>query len=86
MKWPVTRWMVLLACVAGCAYEPPVRDRAAPAYQADLQACQGSVPAAVDTRNAKTGLAWLGSPVRRPFQVRAGMRECMAGKGHAVSE
>lgn len=78
------RWMILLACVAGCAYEPPVRDRAAPTYQADLLACQDSVPSAVNARNAKTGLDWFSSPVRRTFQIRAGMRSCMEGKGHAV--
>ena len=87
MRWPIVGWMVLLACVtAGCAYEPPVRDRAVPTYQADLQACQDSVPAAVNARNAKTGLGWFSSPVRRPFQIRAGMRTCMAGKGHVITE
>ena len=78
------KWTILLAGLAGCAYEPPVRDRAAPTYQADLLSCQDSVPSAVNARNAKTGLDWFSSPVRRPFQIRAGMRACMESKGHAV--
>lgn len=77
--------IVLLALVtAGCAYEPPVADRAKASYAADLQACQDTVPSAVNARNAKRGLDWFSSPVRRPFQIRAGMRDCMAAKGYTL--
>lgn len=77
--------IVLLALLAtSCATEPPIVDRSRPSYQADLQACQDSVPSAVNARNAKTGLDWFSSPVRRPFQIRAGMRGCMEAKGYAI--
>jgi len=39
----------------------------------------------VDKRNAKTGLAWLSSPVRRPFQVRPEIRACLKAKGYAMA-
>lgn len=77
--------LTMAAALAGCAYEPPVADRSRPSYAADLQACQDSVPAAVNTQNAKTGLAWFSSPFRRSFQIRDGMRGCMAAKGYAVT-
>lgn len=88
------RIVVLLGvlAVAGCAgYEPRVEtDRGAPKYQSekyqsDLAACQASSAEAVDRRNAKTGLDWLSSPVRRPFQVREAIRSCVRGKGYAVT-
>ncbi len=78
--------MVLSA--AGCsAYAPAMQagaDVSAPAYQAALLACQDQSAAAVDKRNAKTGLAWFASPVRRPFQVRAEIRTCLRAKGYPV--
>jgi len=76
-----------LLAVAGCAgYEPRVdTDRTAPNYQADLAACQASSAEAVDKRNAKTGLDWFSSPVRRPFQVREAIRSCVRDKGYAVT-
>lgn len=81
--------LVLLSvlAVAGCySYEPRVAtDRAAPAYQADLAACQEESVDAVNKRNAKTGLDWFSSPVRRPFQIRAAIRACVAKKGYAVA-
>lgn len=82
---PMNRALIAMGLlVAGCAYEPPVRDRSAPAYQTDLSACQDSGRAAVNARNAKTGLAWFSSPVRRPFQIREAVRACMEGKGYKV--
>ncbi len=79
------RALVLSGVVlSGCAYEPAIQDRSAPSYQADLQSCQDSGPAEVNARNAKTGLAWFSSPVRRPFQIRAAVRACMEGKGYKV--
>ena len=82
------RIVVLLGvlAVAGCyGYEPRVEtDRAAPKYQADLAACQQSSVDAVNKRNAKTGLAWLSSPVRRPFQIREAIRSCVREKGYVV--
>ena len=73
--------------VAGCSsYEPRVgTDRAAPKYQADLAACQDSSVAAVNKRNAKRGLDWFSSPVRRPFQIREAIRSCVKAKGYAVT-
>ena len=83
------RIVVLLGVltVAGCAgYEPRVdTDRAAPKYQADLAACQASSADAVNKRNAKTGLDWFSSPVRRPFQIREAIRSCVKSKGYAVT-
>ncbi len=82
------RMVVLLGvlAVAGCSgYEPRAEtDRAAPKYQADLAACQQSSVDAVNKRNAKTGLAWISSPVRRPFQIREAIRSCVREKGYAV--
>ena len=82
------RMVVLLGvlAVAGCSgYEPRVEtDRSAPKYQADLASCQQSSVDAVNKRNAKTGLAWFSSPVRRPFQIREAIRDCVRGKGYVV--
>lgn len=84
------RCMIVLAgmlAVAGCVsnYAPAVQGAEAPGYQKDLAACQEQSTDAVDRRNAKTGLAWLSSPVRRPFQVRPEIRACLKAKGYAVA-
>lgn len=83
------RMVVLLGALAvvGCyGYEPRVdTDRAAPKYQSDLAACQESSVDAVNKRNAKSGLAWFSSPVRRPFQIREAIRACVKAKGYAVA-
>ncbi len=83
------RMVVLLSvlAVAGCSsYEPRVEtDRTAPKYQADLAACQESSVDAVNKRNAKHGLDWFSSPVRRPFQIREAIRSCVKSKGYAVT-
>ena len=82
------RMVILLsvAAVAGCyGYEPPVVDRSAPQYQADLEACQDTAVDQVNKRNAKTGLDWISSPVRRPFQIRAAIRDCVRAKGYTVT-
>ncbi len=82
---PVAALAPLLALGACAAYDPPVRaDRAAPAYQADLAACREETATAVDLQNAKTVFAWVSSPVRRPGQVRAGVRACLAGRGYTL--
>ena len=82
------RMVILLGvlAVAGCAgYEPRTEtDRSASKYQADLAACQQSSVDAVNKRNAKTGLAWFSSPVRRPFQIREAIRSCVREKGYTV--
>jgi len=82
------RMIVLVGVLgaAGCvsSYAPAVQG-AGPAYQADLAACQEQSTDAVDKRNAKTGLAWLSSPVRRPFQVRPEIRACLKAKGYAMA-
>ncbi len=78
---------LLLACAVGaCALDPNViveRDFAA--YRADLAACRASVGEAVDRENIKTGPAWAAAPVHRPFQIRAGVRECLSAKGYVVA-
>lgn len=80
------RAMLLLGLLAGCAaYEPAGLDRTRPAYQTDLVECQENEPVVVDEYNAKYGLRWVASAVRRPFQVRDAIRGCMAGKGYAAA-
>ena len=81
--------VILLAGLLGCAgcvssYAPAVR-APGPAYQADLAACQEQSTAAVDKRNAKTGMAWFASPVRAPFQVRPAIRDCLKAKGYTLA-
>ena len=83
------RRMVLLVGVlgtAGCvsSYAPAVQG-AGPSYQADLAACQEQSTAAIDKRNAKTGLAWFSAPFRAPFQVRPEIRACLKAKGYALA-
>ncbi len=69
--------------LAGCGYMPPPQtDRATPAYTADLGNCEGGASSAVNTRNAKTGLAWFTSPVRRWWQLGDSVTTCMAEKGY----
>ena len=83
------RMVILLALLAaaGCSsYEPRVgTDRTAPKYQSDLAACQANSADTVDKRNAKRGLDWFSSPVRRPFQIREAIRSCVKSKGYAVT-
>ncbi len=75
-----------LLAVTGCyGYEPRVEtDRTAPKYQADLAACQETSVDAVNKHNAKSGLDWFSSPVRRPFQIREAIRSCVRAKGYSV--
>lgn len=79
--------LLLLATLglAACARpnqppNPPPGPRA-DAYRNDYAACDTSVPNAVDKRNAKTGLAWIASPIRRWGQIADGIDACMAAKG-----
>ena len=75
--------LLSLCTAAACGYSPPPRtDTAAPAYQAAVDGCDASVSSAVDRQNAKTGLAWLASPVRRWSQIGDGVSACMAKKGY----
>lgn len=75
-----------LACLltlTACGYTPPPRvDTASPAYIADRDACESASAAAVNQRNAKTGLAWFSSPVRRWSQISDATQSCMAGHGY----
>ena len=81
---PMGRAVLLFVLLAGCAaYEPPELDRSRSTYQTDLTECQENEPTAVDDYNAKLGPRWFAAPFRRPFQVRAAIRKCMAGKGYA---
>jgi hypothetical protein len=73
----------VVICAGACSYTPPPgTDTAKPAYKTDLEACQSSAATAVNQRNAKTGPAWLLSPVRRWGQIRDEVQTCMAGKGY----
>lgn len=73
---------LLLVCTA-CGYNPPPRvDTANPAYLADRDACETSAAAEVNLRNAKTGLAWFSSPVRRWSQISDSTQSCMADHGY----
>ncbi len=78
--------LLLAGAVGACALDPNVvvgRDLAT--YRADLAACRASVGEAVDRENAKTGPAWAASPLRRPFQVRACVRDCLSAKGYVIA-
>lgn len=69
--------------LAGCGYTPPPHtDIAAPAYIADRDACERMSASEVNKTNAKTGLAWFSSPVRRWSQISDTTQACMAGKGY----
>lgn len=74
---------LLLLALAACGYAPPAQtDVSKPAYSADLLACRDTAATDVNARNAKTGLAWFSSPVRRWGQIEDGVQACMAGKGY----
>lgn len=78
--------LLLAAALSACALDPNVIvERDLTAYRADLAACRASVGEDIDRENAKTGPAWVSSPVRRPFQVRAGVRDCLGAKGYTVA-
>lgn len=67
----------------GCGYTPPPRtNTGAPQYEADLDACGTGASAAVNARNAKTGLSWFASPVTRWSQIDDRVSACMADKGY----
>ena len=70
-----------LTALTACGTRPAPADARAAAYEADSKTCNGSVPDAVDTRNAKTGLSWFASPIRRWGQIDDGVSACMAEKG-----
>jgi hypothetical protein len=79
MRWTI---LVVAAGVGACGYSPPAGTATdAPTYRADLDACQASVPDAVDKNNAKRGLSWFGGPVTRWSRIGDGLNACMAGKG-----
>jgi len=69
--------------LAGCGYAAPSEvDRSAPAYRADLGKCEDTAASDVNKQNAKTGLAWFASPVRRWGQIGDAVQSCMADKGY----
>jgi hypothetical protein len=79
--------LVLVAAIpvtlAGCGYQPSPRvDTANPAYIADRDACEDKSSGDVNKASAKTGLAWLTSPVRRWGQISDTTQACMASKGY----
>ena len=69
------------AGLAACGARPPPADARTAAFERDHEACDAAVPDAVNKRNAKTGLAWFTSPIRRWGQIDEGMSACMQGKG-----
>lgn len=75
-----------LACLlmlTACGYHPPPRvDTASPAYVADRDACESTSATDVNQHNAKTGLAWFSSPVRRWSQISDATQSCMASRGY----
>jgi hypothetical protein len=74
--------LLLAATLAACGYAPPAHtDTDSPQYQADLDACDSSVPDAVDRNNAKKGLTWLAGALTRWPRIDAAMDKCMADKG-----
>ena len=80
---PLATLVATLLALAACGYTPPPRaDTSSPAYQTAIDACQDTVSSAVNKQNAKTGLAWLASPVRRWSQIGDGVSACMAQKGY----
>lgn len=78
--------LLLAGALGACSLDPNVAiGRDVATYQTDLAACRASVGETVDRENAKTGPAWFASPVRRPFQVRDGVRTCLSAKGYTVA-
>ena len=74
--------LTLLLGLAACGYRPPpATDTANPGYVAARDACQSSATTAVDRSNAKTGLAWMSSPVTRWGEIGDATSSCMDGKG-----
>ena len=74
--------LLVLVGLAACGYQaPPRTDTASPAFAAARDACEDSAAKQVNQRNAKTGLAWMASPVRRWSQIGDATAACMDGKG-----
>ena len=72
-----------LLTLAACGYQPPPQTNTAnPAYVADRDTCEDQSHDQVNKTNAKTGLAWFSSPVRRWSQIADATQSCMAGKGY----
>ncbi|HYZ61931.1 MAG TPA: hypothetical protein VE650_05705 [Acetobacteraceae bacterium] len=75
--------LLVVGVLAGCGYDPPPQtDVSKPAYRTDLDACQDSAATEVNKENAKKGLRWFASPVRRWGQIDDAVDACMAGKGY----
>lgn len=76
-------YVLPLLALAACGYHPPPGTNTGnPAFVADRDACEDQSESAVDKTNAKTGLAWFSSPVRRWGQISDATQSCMAGKGY----
>lgn len=72
-----------LLTLAACGYHPPPQtNTASPAYVADRDACEDNAASTVNKANAKTGLAWFSSPVRRWSQIADATQACMGEKGY----
>ena len=84
MRYLPRYWAALLPLgVAACGYRaPPATDTANPAYIAARDSCAQSASATVDKTNAKTGLAWMSSPVLRWSEIGDATGACMDSKGY----
>ncbi len=72
-----------LLMLTACGYRPPARvDTSNPVYVADRDACRSKSTTEVNQHNAKTGLAWFSSPVRRWSQISDATQSCMADHGY----
>ena len=72
----------LLLALAACGYHPPPNtDTGSPAYVAARDSCRSAAVTTVNTTDAKTGLAWMSSPVLRWGQIGDATGACMDGKG-----
>ena len=72
-----------LLTLSACGYHPPPQtNTASPAYVADRDACEDKSTADVNKTDAKTALAWFGSPFHRWSQIADATQSCMAGKGY----
>ena len=82
----ILRGLLAGLLLQGCGTTPPVLAAAAgaPGYEADLDTCHTNAATAVDTRNAKTGLAWFAGPITRWSRIDERTAACMGRRGFGV--
>jgi hypothetical protein len=89
MRRPVPILVIVAASLTlgACSYDPPMQgDHAAEKYQTDLKQCHDSVDPKVELQGRATFPNFLVSPITVPPRRRAGVRDCMVGKGYALKE